>query len=191
MPGGINREEKAVKKISRNLVLAAACFWAAAASADNAAVDPASHADGGIVITGAVENRLALTEADLAGLPQDQIKEVKVVCDDGPDKGVMKSLTGVRLRYLLERATVKAENHMDRLQTVIIVKARDDYRTVYSWSEIFNSQAGDAVYAYFRKNGKPLGDEEGPIATISTGDLHSCARLVKWVSEIEVRKEAR
>lgn len=185
-----------MKTLFRNLALAALFFWAAAASAENKAADnklqdPARFVSTSISITGSVENRITLTEADLAGLPQEQITETQVVCQSGADKGTMKNVTAVRLRDLLEKAKIKAEKHFDYRQMAIIAKAKDDYWVVYSWGELFNSPTGDNVYVYFRKNGQPLGDDEGRFALISTTDVQSGARQVKWLSEVEVRKIPR
>jgi hypothetical protein len=69
----------------------------------------------------------------------------------------------------------------------IIARATDDYQVLFSWAEIFNSPAGEGIIVYFRKNGLPLGNEEGRIALISTRDTLTGPRNVKWLNEIEVR----
>jgi hypothetical protein len=71
------------------------------------------------------------------------------------------------------------------------IKATDDYQVVFSWAEIFNSPAGDGIIVYFRKNGLPLGNEEGGIALFSTRDTLPGPRDVKWLNEIEVRLVAK
>jgi len=70
----------------------------------------------------------------------------------------------------------------------VIASATDGYKVVFSWSEIFNSPVGEGVIVFFEKDGKPLADDEGRIALISSRDLRTGPRHVKWLSGIEVRK---
>ena len=69
-----------------------------------------------------------------------------------------------------------------------IASASDGYKVVFSWSELFNSPIGDGVLVMFEKDGNPIGDEEGRLALISTKDIRTGSRHVKWLNDIEVRK---
>jgi hypothetical protein len=104
--------------------------------------------------------------------------------------GKIESLSGVLLRDILEQAKVVAPGHNDVKKMIIVATASDDYKVVFSWTEVFNSPVGEGVIVFFERNGRPLADDEGHIAMISTKDLRTGPRHVKWLSGIEVRKIA-
>ncbi|WP_229223785.1 sulfite oxidase-like oxidoreductase [Duganella sp. sic0402] len=123
-------------------------------------------------VTGAVEHPLKLDVNDLRQFPLEQ----------------QQNRNGVTLRALLDRAKVISSNHNDVKKMAIIATASDGYAVVYSWSEIFNSPIGESVLIFFEKDGKALADDEGRIAMISTKDLRTGPRHVRWLKSIEIRK---
>lgn len=141
-----------------------------------------------IVVSGAVEHKLKLSVDDLRKFPSQQIGEMPVVCQSGADLGKLENLKGVLLRDILEKAVVLTRSHNDVKKMVIIATASDDYKVVFSWSEVFNSPLGEGVLVFFEKNGKPLGDDEGRIAMVSAKDIRTGPRHVKWLKAIEIRK---
>ena len=52
------------------------------------------------------------------------------------------TLRGVALRALLEHAVLAERDRLDWRKTVVVVSARDGYRVVFSWPELFNLEAG-------------------------------------------------
>ena len=143
-----------------------------------------------LTISGLVENKLTLTVADLRRLPTGHVGELPVICQSGANRGKLENLKGVLLRDILEKAVVVSKSHNDVKKMAIISTATDDYKVVFSWSEIFNSPLGDGVMVFFEKDGLPLGDEEGRIAMVSVKDIRTGPRHVKWLKGIEVRKIA-
>lgn len=125
-----------------------------------------------LTVSGAVEHPLRLDVNDLLQFPLEQQENRK----------------GVTLRALLDRATVITRNHNDLKKMAIIATASDGYAVVYSWSEVFNSALGEGVLVFFEKDGKALADDEGRIAMISTKDLRTGPRHVRWLKSIEIRK---
>ena len=133
-----------------------------------------------ISVTGAVEHTMTLGVEDLRAFPTQKVNEVPLVCQTGANLGKLENFKGVRLRDIIERAKVVAPGHNDVKKMVVIAGASDGYKVVFSWSEIFNSPVGDGVYVF--------ADDEGRIAMISTKDLRTGPRHVKWLKDIEVRK---
>ena len=174
---------------SRRMLLAMATLsiGASAVGAPTAA-DHAALVTTSISVAGAVEHALALAVKDLRAFPTQKVSEVPLVCQSGANLGKIENFKGVRLRDILDRARVVAPGHNDVKKMVIIATASDGYSVVFSWSEIFNSPVGDGVYVFFEKDGMPLADDEGRIAMISTRDLRTGPRHVKWLQRIEVRK---
>ncbi|MEZ5532482.1 MAG: molybdopterin-dependent oxidoreductase [Steroidobacteraceae bacterium] len=141
-----------------------------------------------VTVTGAVEHPLDLAVADLGRLPPHRITEVPLICQSGANRGKLENIRGVRLRDLLDSATIVAPGHNDVKKMVIIATASDGYKVVFSWSELFNSPVGDGVVVFFERNGMPLADDEGRIALVSAADIRTGPRHVKWLQGIEVRK---
>lgn len=144
--------------------------------------DTAKYVTTRLAVTGTVEHALNLSVADLRQLP--------LVRQGGAKAGQLENLKGVRLRELLEQAVVVSRDHNDVKKMVVIATASDGYKVVFSWSELFNSPVGEGVLVYFEKDGQPLGDDEGRIAMVSSKDIRSGPRHVKWLQSIEVKKIA-
>ncbi|HTY99905.1 MAG TPA: molybdopterin-dependent oxidoreductase [Rhodocyclaceae bacterium] len=153
-------------------------------------VDFSKFVTDSVSIGGAVEHPLRLTVADLRKLAPRQAGDVPLVCETGANMGKIENLRGVLLRDILEKAKVVAPGHNDVKKMIIIATASDDYKVVFSWTEVFNSPVGEGVIVFFERDGRPLADDEGHIAMISTKDLRTGPRHVKWLSGIEVRKIA-
>ncbi len=141
-----------------------------------------------ITVTGLIEHPLTLSVADLRKFPPQQVGEVRVVCQSGADVGKLQNLKGVRLTDILDKADIKAPLHNDVKKMVVIASASDDYKVVFSWSELYNSALGEGVIVFFEKDGKPLDDDEGRVAMVSAKDTRTGPRHVKWLKNLEVRK---
>lgn len=163
--------------------LFAALFATAAAIAG----DQMSHS---LAVTGMVENPLALSLADLRQLPAAAGGKLDVTRHNGDKAETITSYRGVRLRDIIDRAVLDAPGHNDVKKLAIIATATDGYAVVFSWGELYNSPAGEAVVVYFEKNGKALDENDGEIALISARDIRTGPRHVKWLKAIEVRKLA-
>lgn len=172
------------------IALAGALVMCSASFAAGKVANPAQYMTESVTVSGAVENTLKLRVDDLRKFPPQQVGEVPLICQTGANVGKLENFKGVRLRDILERAAVVSRDHNDVKKMIIIATASDGYKVVYSWSEIFNSPIGDGVMVFFEKDGKPLAEDEGRIAMISTKDIRSGPRHVKWLKTIEVRKIA-
>lgn len=167
--------------ISRALLLIAAITMAGAAfAADETATDR-------LVISGAVEHALTFSVDDLRQLPLQEVNEVRILNHKGDVVSDLKNVKGVRLRDILDKAVIKAPEHNDVKKMVIIATASDDYKAVFSWNEIYNSPLGDGVLVIFEADGQAL-EDEGPLVTVSTMDIRTGSRHVKWLIGIEVKK---
>lgn len=158
----------------------------AAGKVDN----PSRYVTESIIVSGAVEHKLTLRVEDLRQFPPQQVGEVPVVCQSGTDMGKLENLKGVLLRDILEKAAVVSHDHNDVKKMAIIAIASDGYKVVFSWSEVFNSPIGEGVLVFYERDGLPLTDDEGRIAMVSTKDIRTGPRHVKWLKDIEVRKIA-
>ncbi len=138
-----------------------------------------------LTVSGGVERPSTWSVDDLKKRPAQQIGELRLPGKDGGKPAVLR---GVRLRDLLDEAKIVSRDHHTVKKLAIIATATDGYKVVFSWSELFNSPAGDSVLVLFERDGKPLGREEGPLALIAGKDLRTGPRHVKWLQAVEVRQ---
>lgn len=141
---------------------------------------------GRVVVGGAVRQTLALGVDELRQFPADQIVELRLPARDA--KSPPSVLRGVRLRAVLERANIVTTDHNTVKKLAIVAAASDGYKVVFSWSELFNAELGDAALIVFERDGQPLAAAEGPLALISGKDIRSGPRHVKWLQSVEVRQ---
>jgi DMSO/TMAO reductase YedYZ molybdopterin-dependent catalytic subunit len=139
-----------------------------------------------VIVSGAVKTPLTLKLEDLKGFPQEQIGSVSIT-RRVDDKDATSIVRGVRLTAVLERASLLSADHNDWKHTIVVATATDGYRVVFSWPELFNSDAGTSVLVVFERDGQPLADREGHIALVSGRDLRTGPRSVKWLSRLDVR----
>lgn len=139
-------------------------------------------------VTGAVKTPLVLGVDALRKLSMQHVGKLPLVCQTGAEVGSLDNLGGVLLRDVLEQAVLDAPGHNDAKKMVIVATASDGYRVVFSWGEVFNSALGEGIVVVFEKDGRPLGDDSGRIALVSTQDTRTGPRHVKWLRDIEVRR---
>jgi hypothetical protein len=173
---------------TRTLLIIATLAFNTPSFAAGKVADPSKYVTSKVTVTGAVENQLTLSVDELRKFPPHQVGEVPLICQSGANVGKLENFKGVLLRDILERAVVKAPEHNDVKKMVIIASANDGYKIVFSWSEVFNSPIGEGVMVFFEKDGLPLADDEGRVAMVSSKDIRTGPRHVKWLKNIEVRK---
>ena len=153
---------------------------AGTALADKKTGDTAQYVTTSIHVHGAVEKSLTLNVDDMRKFSADQTGEFPIICQSGAKVGTMENHKGVLLKDILNKAVIKTVAHNDVKKMMVIASASDGYKVVFSWS--------DGVLVMFEKDGNPIGDEEGRLALISTKDIRTGSRHVKWLNDIEVRK---
>ena len=141
-----------------------------------------------VSITGMVDQKMTLSVDELRALPAARIVELKLPANGPNGQGALQVVRGVRLRDLIDQAKIVATDHNTVKKIAIIVSATDGYKAVFSWSELFNSDAGEQVLVVFARDGKPLGANEGPLALVSGKDSRPGPRHVKWLQAVEVRQ---
>lgn len=73
---------------------------------------------------------------------------------------------------------LRGSNGLDRY---VLVSARDGYRALFSLAELDASLGADTVLLVDRCDGKPLGDDEGPLRLIAPTE----SRPARWVRQID------
>ncbi len=141
-----------------------------------------------IFVDGLVLNKLTLSVNDLEKLSGVKIGETPVICMSGETKENVQSYEGVRLKTILDKAIIQIDSKKDFNKIYIQIIASDAYEVIFSYNEIFNTKNGENIIVFYKKNGKLLDASEGEIALISTDDIKTGPRHIRWLEKIIVKK---
>lgn len=139
-------------------------------------------------VLGKVKTPITLTVSDFAAMKSITVRNVNIVSHSGERKELIVSAKGVLLKDILDKAGIVFEERRDFNRLVIIAKASDGFRAVWTWHEIFNTDIGTAVLVIYEKNGQTLGSREGNFMMLSSKDYKTGPRHIRWLKEIEVLK---
>ena len=116
-----------------------------------------------------------LSRADLEALPH-----VKVTATDHSSSSV--NFEGVTLKSVLEKAGVTFGESMKgkRLTNCPLVEATDGYRAVIALPELDPGFTDKQTVLAFLRDGKPLGEKEGPYRTVIPDEK----RMARWVRQV-------
>ena len=142
-----------------------------------------SQAPSAVRIGGNVAQPLTITVEDLRKLPEQRVDDARSERTGGD----RRQYVGVLLRDVLDRARLTERQPRGLRRSIAVVTAKDGYRTVFSWAELYLSPIGDGVLLVYQRDGEPLGEGEGPIALVSLKDTSPGPRHVKWLQSIDIR----
>lgn len=137
-------------------------------------------------VYGEVKNKLDLSVKDLKQMSSQTIKDVPIISKHGTK--VIKSLKGVLLKDILDKAEVVSRRPGDTKRMYIVASASDGYKAVFSWNEIFNSPLSEGILVAYEKNQADLDIKEGKLLLLSSKDFMTGSRHVRWLKTVEVRK---
>ena len=135
-----------------------------------------------LTVNGEGAQPLKLAAEDLAKLPR---RSVSAKDHDGKDT----SFEGVDLGEVLTLAGVKLGEHLrgKELALFLLVEAADGYRAVFALPELNPAFTHRLVILADRREGKPLGEKEGPVRIVVPGEKRQ-ARWVRQVTSLTIRR---
>ena len=142
-----------------------------------------------IHVHGAVKAPTDFSVVALRQMTGQDTGEMPVICASGATVATVKNFRGVRLIDVLDRVGIDMQGHKDARRMVVIARATDGYVVTFSWNELYNTPIGESVLLAYEKDGKPLEHGEGELLLISGKDIKTGPRRVRWLSEIEVKRE--
>lgn len=101
-------------------------------------------------------------------------------------KGSIKTIKGVLLKDILSQVEIVSESPKKLSEYYIVCIATDNYKVVYSWNEIFNSETGNHILVLLSFDPNPSKTKKGDIALITTSDYATGRRFVKGLNKISI-----
>jgi hypothetical protein len=158
------------------------CFNALAMSQTN--MTPTSS----IRIFGEVEKEVTLSIDELKQMKQQLVEDQLIYNHKGEVKDTLNSMKGVLLKLALNDVKFKYEKPKELNEFYFVFTASDGYRVVFSWNEIYNSDAGNYFFFITEMKGKDLEDLDQRIIFLSSKDIKSGRRYIKCLQSIEIRR---
>lgn len=116
----------------------------------------------------------------LRALPR---QEVRVT-----EKGERVVYSGVPLRALLSEQ-LQGGDRMAKLRdlsdAVVLVRASDNYQAALSAAAVAMDETGDAYLLALERDGKPLGEDQGPVKLVIRSDPQP-VRWVRMITSVEL-----
>ncbi|HEX4235164.1 MAG TPA: hypothetical protein VH041_12760 [Caldimonas sp.] len=130
-----------------------------------------------------------LDRAALAALPTQQSVQRRTVASGSSAPAVEQQIayTGVPLAAIVAGAVSDDLHGRDQRGWMFDAVATDGYRALFSWGELFNTDAGEQVLVIVAQDGRPLDAREGPLALRALADRRPGPRHVRNLCAILVR----
>ncbi|HEY5772970.1 MAG TPA: molybdopterin-binding protein [Chitinophagaceae bacterium] len=139
-------------------------------------------------IEGKVKKSLIVSLADLSSYKSYSIDSIVITNHLGERRSSLKKVKAVLLKDILDKVEIDAENHKVLSEYYFVCIASDNYKAVFSWNEIFNSDTGKSVYIITAQDGKPATGLDNRIALVSPKDQMTGRRYVKGLQKIVVER---
>jgi len=139
-------------------------------------------------IQGKIKSESIFTLKQLDSFPKQILKDQILYNHLGEIKDTVKNCKGVLLKTILSKVEYVFEKPKELNEFYFVFVASDNYKVVFSWNEIYNTEIGNNLFVITELNGKKLNDIEQRIILSSTSDLKTGRRYIKGLEKIEVKK---
>jgi len=103
-------------------------------------------------------------------------------------KGAVKNLRGVLLKDLLAGIEFSTSSPKLLSEFYLTCIANDNYKVVYSWNELFNTDTGNHTYVVTDYTNDAAKEVKGSLSLITTTDKATGRRFVKGLSKIVIQQ---
>ncbi len=139
-------------------------------------------------IEGKVKQGMTVSLQDLSSYQSYSIDSIVITSHLGQRKEILKAVKGVLLKDILNRVEIDAESPKVLSEYYLVCVASDNYKVVFSWNEIFNTDTGKSVYIITELDGKAASTLETRTALISPKDQMTGRRYVMGLQKIIVER---
>jgi hypothetical protein len=139
-------------------------------------------------IEGKVKHRLSFSIADLDTFKIKNLPDLVITDHMGAKKHTLTGLKGVLLKDVLTKADIDSENPKVLSEFYFVLVAPDNYKIVFSWNEIFNTETGNNIYFVMEENGKKITESADRISIVTMTDLRTGRRHMSNIEKIIVER---
>ena len=139
-------------------------------------------------IGGKVKQGMTVSIKDLSAYQSYSFDSIVITSHLGQRKETLKAVKGVLLKDILNRVEIDAESPKVLSEYYLVCVASDNYKVVFSWNEIYNTDTGKSVYIITELDGKSASALETRTALISPKDQMTGRRYVMGLQKIIVER---
>ena len=137
-------------------------------------------------IEGKVKKVVAVSLAELPSYEIHSVDSIVIKNHLNETKNTLKNVKAVLLKDILEKVEIDVQNPKLLSEYYFNCIAADNYKVVFSWNEIFNTDLGKSIYILIGNDGRPTSALDDRIALISKYDHATGRRYVKGLKKIVV-----
>lgn len=141
-----------------------------------------------VSIEGKVKKPYSFSLKDTRTMVSVSIDSVTITNHLQERRGVIKGVKGVLLKDIIEKAEIDAANPKILSEYYIECIASDNYKVVFSWNELFNTNTGYNVLVITEKDGVKGDQMTDRICLLSSTDQATGRRYVKGLQKIILKQ---
>lgn len=140
------------------------------------------------VIEGKVKNSFSFSLDQASHYKATDIDSIVIYNHLMQRKRVIKNIKGILLRDIIDKAVIDISSAKLLSEVYITCLASDNYKVVFSWNELFNTEIGKHVMVITESDGKQAKDDGDRIAILSASDQATGRRFVKGLTKIIIEQ---
>jgi hypothetical protein len=139
-------------------------------------------------VEGRVKQKVTFSIADLDTFKINALQDITITNHLGEKKHTITGLKGVLLKDILGKVEFDAENPKVLSEYYFEFVATDNYKIVFSWNEIYNTETGDNIYIVMEEDGKKIKDIPGRVSIVTLTDFKTGRRHMSNIDKIIVQR---
>lgn len=139
-----------------------------------------------LCITTSCNKKVWISSNHLNALDQRSIDSVIIRNHTGQYKSTLRKVKGVLLKDVLKDISFEENSPKELSNYYIVCTARDDYKVVFSWNELFNTNVGDDLIVVLNIQVASGGNQAESLALLSPMDKVTGRRYVKELTNITI-----
>ena len=141
-----------------------------------------------ITIEGQIKKTIVLELNDIKKLNTVTVDSVRITNHLMEYRKTIKNIKGVTLKDILSKIEFDVSSPKFMSEFYIICMASDNYKVVFSWNEIFNSDLGKQALIIVSADGMAAESRDDRIALLSPSDHATGRRYVKGLQKIIIQR---
>ncbi len=140
------------------------------------------------IIDGDVKNSVTFSLSDAGSFARHSIDSLVIYNHLQERKRVIRNIRGVLLKDVILKAGLNEENPKLFSEFYFVCIASDNYKVVFSWNEVFNTDIGNKILVITEEDGQKAETLNDHIAILSPLDKATGRRYVQNLKQIKVER---
>ena len=141
------------------------------------------------LIEGRVKDTATFYNSECVNYTSKSIDSVVILNHLMQRRHTIKNIKGILLKDVLSKKILfDAENPKALSEYFIECVATDNYKVVFSWNELFNTETGNNVLVITEEEGRSLIGKEGDLVIITPTDFATGRRYVKGLKKVLIKR---